>query len=98
MNTTNEINYTTEQVAPVMKRLMAHINTLNEAELLAQVTEAKDGVRRAFEFTIEDGAYTLQVFGNGITILRGTERQHIHSSGTTITHLSRILRNSARRF
>jgi len=88
------LSYTSEQVAPIMKRLLAHINTMNEQQLLAHIVDAKDAVRRAFSFTIEN-KYMLVVFGYGIVLYR--DGQEIHSSKTTITTLSAILRNSARR-
>ena len=87
---TAKLDYTYDQVKPILDRFMAHLNPMNAAALLSYVQKANDG-QRAFVFTIED-KYKLVVLPYSIILERdGIE---IHNSRTQITHLSRILRNS----
>ena len=88
-----KMNYSYDQVKPILDRILSQLDSLSPADILAFSTKAES--ERAFVIS-EKGEkfnYDLVIFGYGIRLKR--DGKIIHESRTTITHLSRLLRSSA---
>ena len=87
------LNYSFDQVKPIIKRILDSLSGLSEAEILSKVEELPDNLQ-AFHFTEEGehGKYDLFVFSGAIVLFR--DEREIHRSRSKVTGLSRILKNS----
>jgi hypothetical protein len=75
-----EVNYSLNQIAPVMTRLMEYLNS-SEGKA---ITNSIQPFHRAVSYKIEN--YELVVYPYGIVLRR--DGLQIHSSKTRITHVS----------
>jgi len=86
------MNYSFDQVKPIINRILSQLDNLSEAEILAFVKKSETSPAFILSEEGERGHYKLHIFGQSLRLDR--DGKTIHESRATVTHLSRILRNS----
>ena len=81
------LNYSIQQVKPVIDRFLAYINSSDGQEILKKF-DPHSG-QRAISFEIEN-KYKLVVYGYGLELFR--DGVSIHHSKTVLTGVSKMLR------